>query len=450
MNLSLVDLLGKRIAILSLCIIWQSLLFAQREYDLLGKGARAAGMAYAFTALSDDATAMSWNPAGIVQVKKPELALVNSIAGTKYRHEYVEYDYKPSYSIDYAGIVYPFKIGRKDLVFGLSYHNRMNYKFSYNNLPNQFGQSNGSNSLMVNTFSFSTAYSVFPFAGLAFAYNRWFSAGNEASNYYLIYSKELYKDNISFMGDSLPDKEIMNTHENFSYSGNNFVLGILLDFKTMGVPVRYSLKYETEFVLDNNYDWNHENNHSYYDEKVDSSLVILNKGMKSYDFPGILTNAISFRLGDYLTIAGEFDIRLYHDNRERWDYSSDSTLWINGMNIFSRHTNQQLNSPFQYASPIFNQYRIGIEYILHPEFALIPVRAGWKNNPAALNTYNEDHEAVKRVMASSINIGTGLVFRKFSVDMAYEAYWYERYDEQYALEKKTCHYLVLSANWYIK
>lgn len=43
-----------------------------------GSGARAAGMANAFVAVSDDGTAASWNPAGLAQLRKPELALVHT------------------------------------------------------------------------------------------------------------------------------------------------------------------------------------------------------------------------------------------------------------------------------------------------------------------------------------------------------------------------------------
>jgi hypothetical protein len=41
-----------------------------------GSGARAAGMANAFVAVSDDGTAASWNPAGLAQLRKPEFSLV--------------------------------------------------------------------------------------------------------------------------------------------------------------------------------------------------------------------------------------------------------------------------------------------------------------------------------------------------------------------------------------
>ena len=105
---------------------------AQKEYDLLGKGARAAGMAYAFNAIADDATAMSWNPAGMVQIKKPEVAFVNSLTATKYNHIfYSDNIYNPQYNIDYAGIVYPLKVKTRDLVFGVSYQNKANCKSVY-------------------------------------------------------------------------------------------------------------------------------------------------------------------------------------------------------------------------------------------------------------------------------------------------------------------------------
>ena len=46
-----------------------------------GSGARAAGMANAFIAVSDDGTAASWNPAGLGQLRKPELSVVTSSTG---------------------------------------------------------------------------------------------------------------------------------------------------------------------------------------------------------------------------------------------------------------------------------------------------------------------------------------------------------------------------------
>lgn len=46
--------------------------------SLVGSGARAMGMGGAFIAVADDATAASWNPAGLTQLERPELSLVYS------------------------------------------------------------------------------------------------------------------------------------------------------------------------------------------------------------------------------------------------------------------------------------------------------------------------------------------------------------------------------------
>ena len=50
-------------------------------FNRTGSGARAAGMANAFIAVSDDGTAASWNPAGLGQLRKPELSIVSNTTG---------------------------------------------------------------------------------------------------------------------------------------------------------------------------------------------------------------------------------------------------------------------------------------------------------------------------------------------------------------------------------
>jgi hypothetical protein len=52
-----------------------------------GSGAPAAGMANAFIAVSDDGTAASWNPAGLGQLRKPELSVVSTTSGITLRAE---------------------------------------------------------------------------------------------------------------------------------------------------------------------------------------------------------------------------------------------------------------------------------------------------------------------------------------------------------------------------
>lgn len=56
-------------------------------FNRTGSGARAAGMANAFIAVSDDGTAASWNPAGLGQLRKPELSVVSTTIGQSLRSQ---------------------------------------------------------------------------------------------------------------------------------------------------------------------------------------------------------------------------------------------------------------------------------------------------------------------------------------------------------------------------
>ena len=55
-------------------IFSQGVLPATSFSAVVGSGARAFGMGGAFIAVADDATAASWNPAGLSQLEKPELS----------------------------------------------------------------------------------------------------------------------------------------------------------------------------------------------------------------------------------------------------------------------------------------------------------------------------------------------------------------------------------------
>ncbi len=99
----------------------------------VGSGARAQGMGGAFIAVADDATAASWNPAGLIQVEKPEISLVGAYVD---RNEEFSSDISPeinntgdvSYSdINYASATLPFH-WHKNLVLSLNYQHLFDFK----------------------------------------------------------------------------------------------------------------------------------------------------------------------------------------------------------------------------------------------------------------------------------------------------------------------------------
>lgn len=97
-----------------------------------GSGARAAGMANAFVALSDDGTAASWNPAGLAQLRNAELSFVYGVSqrGLRFTGERSpddrfaftnrEFGYATS-SPDFASLALPFEVAGKPLTLQLGW-----------------------------------------------------------------------------------------------------------------------------------------------------------------------------------------------------------------------------------------------------------------------------------------------------------------------------------------
>jgi len=98
----------------------------------IGAGARAAGMADAFVAIADDATAASWNPAGLAQLEKPEFSIAGSFRAVREEfisdaHAEIEKTFRyDAVDLNFASLVYPIPrliAGRKSIV-SISYQRK--------------------------------------------------------------------------------------------------------------------------------------------------------------------------------------------------------------------------------------------------------------------------------------------------------------------------------------
>lgn len=93
----------------------------------VGSGARANGMGGAFIGVSDDATAASWNPGGLVQLETPEMSLVGAY---NHRTEDTTYEGFPeasgpqdgsSFDLNYFSVAYPFSLFNRNMIVSLNY-----------------------------------------------------------------------------------------------------------------------------------------------------------------------------------------------------------------------------------------------------------------------------------------------------------------------------------------
>ena len=93
----------------------------------VGSGARAVGMGGAFIAVADDATAASWNPAGLTQLKKPEISFAYSFF--KRRDDFSSRSHPETSGVqeswtddlNYLSIAYPFELLDRNMIVSLNY-----------------------------------------------------------------------------------------------------------------------------------------------------------------------------------------------------------------------------------------------------------------------------------------------------------------------------------------
>ena len=102
-----------------------------------GSGARALGIGGSFTVIADDATAASWNPAGLLQLQRPEASAVYRFSDSEHRHRSADPNFEPrpsdrvqSDGLNYLSAVLPVYNTWLDrnMVFSINYQE--SYDFS--------------------------------------------------------------------------------------------------------------------------------------------------------------------------------------------------------------------------------------------------------------------------------------------------------------------------------
>jgi long-subunit fatty acid transport protein len=428
----------KKLLIFSGIIFLVSSLEAQNFYDFKGVGARAAGMAFAFNAVADDATAISWNPAGLTQLKKPEFSLIQRV-----QLEELEFtdlndntntntqEGSPYYTIDYLSFIYPLTVGENDLVLGISFQNQINYKFNQTSTyPNASHEGSSKGTTTVNSVSVSAAYPLSNFLSVGLAFNKYFSLGNnsEWSGTYRNPTNNAYYNMVEY----------------YSFSGLNVTIGAFADLSSSGIPLKLAARINTPLKLKNEFSSLGDYHYEYPTD--DYYRMQRKEGSETYHIPFILGTGISYRIGDYLTIAADYDIKPFKDAERtmEFDLYDDLQHWP-PRDEFVDSTDLLVPS-----GDNLNQFRAGVEYILHPDFALIPVRLGWKNNPTNVAHLDINGQPEQQVMASSINAGFGLISKNFSVDFAYEYYNYTQDAENTSTTRHTLQSFIISLIVYIR
>ena len=336
----------KKIIIILISIFFcvTSLSYAQNiNWNLTGAGARAAGFGGAFIGVADDATAISWNPAGLTQLIDPEFSAVMRYITDSY--DFMRMGSGNTETIghfvpNFASAVYPFNFGSRSIVAGIAYQQMLDFYSEWENVGSE-GETTGG----VYTLSLGLGAEILPVLSFGVTSNVWTG-------------KYHYEDSSSGESD-----------ENFS--GFNFNLGAMINLENLSspLPIKFGFGFKSPFDLNSDFDY-------------------------SVQMPTMLGFGGSVRLGDNLTVACDYETRAYGSSNIVYDGGGEAPL-----------------SDYD-----LNQLRVGAEYLIVTDFAVIPVRAGFHTLPTTFSNFDDYGDPVDQVVGSGFSAGSGLIFEKIAID----------------------------------
>jgi long-chain fatty acid transport protein len=226
-------------------------------FNRTGSGARAAGMANAFIAVSDDGTAASWNPAGLAQLRKPEFSIVSSTTQQTGRSmgfrtlddsavfTPITASYRSTF-VDFASLAIPTTILGKPFTFQSSWQRLYTLDFRSNTTtvrtpltpagppPLEIARDQDTTG-SVNLLSLAAAFKLTPRLALGGSFNFWRGDWDQSEN-----------ERRSPV-ESLEPSSFRSTVQTNRLRGTNASLGLLLTYPRFSVGVQYQRPVNGDF-----------------------------------------------------------------------------------------------------------------------------------------------------------------------------------------------------------
>ncbi len=330
----------------------------------VGSGARAAGMANAFIAIADDATAASWNPAGLIQLELPEMSLVyafnriNESLLADSRIPEVEDTFGESSSqLNFASIVYPFTIGDRNLSASLTYQrkydfNRMSGLTLDDAVPGisrelrgDFDQSGG-----FGTITPSLAVEITPTLSVGASLHLWRSnllGQNDFDVDTVIRDKQVFA---TF--PTLNQDLTFTTHEQYDdFSGESFVLGVLWN---VAPKWNLALRVDSGFTGDIDYTLNQVTFDNLAGSVAGTALIDENREIT---LPWTYSVGAAWRVNDKLTLSFDASFTDYDDFYIELEDGTEVSL-VDGHDRDDPVTKTKFD--------LTQTYRFGWEYVMIP------------------------------------------------------------------------------------
>jgi len=356
------------LVILTLILVLAGFAPAQNlNWNITGAGARAVGFGGAFIGVADDATSVVWNPGGLATLERPEVSVVTRIVMDSFEADYTDVANNTHHKItntlshfvfNFSSFAYPLTLGGKKLVLAAAYQRQLDFYSSQLNFESEGG---------VDTFTPGLGLRLFPVMSVGAAANIWFGSA----------SGEL-KPTLSWDQD---------------FSGFNLVFGALLDFNNLEspFPLKLGASLRTPFELEEKYAGGSTN---------------------KYEMPLMIGFGASLRLGENLTLAADYEMRMF-----------------GGSQVIPEMGNETPLSP---SEEDLNQIRAGMEYLLITDLGIFPLRGGFQTVPTVFANYNKNtlvngqYPPSDQVSGIGFAVGSGYIHERFALDVTYSMQQYEQ------------------------
>jgi long-subunit fatty acid transport protein len=398
------------------------LLWAQSETPVVisssptpvGSGARAAGVANAFIAVADDATAASWNPGGLVQLERPEVSAVGSFFyrtddtnGVSQTTEGISEDYSigedstTSLDLNFLSAAYPFELFRRNFTVSLNYQRKFDFNrdfdFDYMQTREEFliyrdfriNQEGGLHAL-----SPALALQIIPTLSAGVAFNIWGSEFFKENAW--TSTKTLHRVRIDAgSGTTVSDATVVETQEFNDFSGYNATFGVLWNAAScLSLGAVVNLPFQADLRVEQRI----EN----LDVPRDDPQRVESYGQDiEMDFPVSYGFGVAFRPMDPLTFSLDY-------MRVEWE---DFVFSDEAGNKYSVITSLPANEDGKADVGATNTVRFGVEYLFIWQRLLWPVRGGFFYDPEPAAGGTDDY--------FGLAVGSGITFKRFTFDIAY-------------------------------
>jgi long-chain fatty acid transport protein len=342
--------------------------------DPVGSGARAIGMGGAFIAVADDATAASWNPAGLIQLETPEVSVVGAYYQRTEKNTFGtnpeasgEQDFS-NYNLNYLSAVYPFSLFKRNMIVSASHQylydfsRSMTFPASYSDLQStSYGELDIDIQGGLTALGIAYSVQVSPNFSAGFTLNFWQDGLFEDEfKFDMTYSGAGTSNNGNFIIDE-------SRSDTYSYRGFNTNLGLLW---TVDPRVTIGFVVKTPFTVDLEHTYQYEMDQIY---PANPSLSASDSRKfdtdEELDIPRSYGLGIAYRYSDNLTTS----LDLYRIEWDDFIYRDEDGAEVSP--ITGRSPGDSQIDPT-------HQIRVGVEYLRITDDYVIPIRGGIFYDPA--------------------------------------------------------------------